>query len=145
DCSNSAADRSSSATITSGSKATAAGAADAHAEAEQLLFREQGQFVIDQAQQLMTAVAATAARPAAYADTQLSQIPIGQHVKLGFDSSDQVGFDRTMQNAFMIENPNLGDCGESSSCITAAGTTDAHAEPEQLLVRQQAQSGIDQA
>ena len=51
-----------------GSTTTAAGAADAHAEAEQLLVRQQAQSGIDQAQQLMTALIAAAARATAYAN-----------------------------------------------------------------------------
>ena len=81
----------------------------------------------------MTAVTTAAAGATAYTHTKLGQILFGQHIELGFDSADQIGFDRAMQDALMIENADLGDCGVEPSA-TAAFTADAHAEGEQPSV-----------
>src|SRR5207244_3060806 len=124
DCSNSASDRSSGAATTSGSKATAAGAVDAHAEAEQLLFRQQGQIVIDQAQQLMTAMAAAAARATAYADAKLHQLFLGQHIESGLDSADQVGSDGGIEDTLVGKSPNCGRCSAGRAIDAVDCATD---------------------
>jgi hypothetical protein len=56
-----------------GHSATAASATNAHAEAEQLLLGEKCQPVVDEAQDLMTALAAAAARTTSNADENVRE------------------------------------------------------------------------
>ena len=94
----------------------------------------------------MPAMTTAAARAATYANTKLGQVLLGQHIELGLDSADQVGFGVAMQDAFAVENMDIGQ-GDAGAMISAAAAAAAHthAQAEQLLLGEQVQPRIDQA